>query len=151
MNAALHYDEKIFAELVRFYGETFNLPPLSAKIYAYLFFDFDRKGICFDAFVQVFAASKSSVSSNLNLLLNAKLIRDFNTINERKRFFAINDEFITIRFSEIVDKMKQELLILDEVHKFRRSTNDNAEARFEIYKELLTKNIHNIEETLHKI
>lgn len=151
MNAALQYDEKIFGELVRFYGETFNLPPLSAKIYAYLFFDFERKGICFDAFVQVFAASKSSVSSNLNLLLNAKLIRDFNTINERRRFFAINDDFITIRFSEIVDKMKQELLILDQVHRFRKNTTDCEEARFEIYKELLTKNIHNIEETLHKI
>jgi len=151
MAAALQFDEKLFGELVKFYGETFHLPPLSAKIYAYLIFDFERTGICFDEFVQVFAASKSSVSSNLNLLINARLIKDFNTINERKRFFTVNDDFISIRFTEIVNKMKQELVILDKLHEFRRQTDDSAAQRFEIYKELLNKNIKNIEETLHKI
>lgn len=147
----LHIDEEIFQDMVRFYGETFNLPPLSAKIYSYLIFDFERKGICFDDFVSIFSASKSSVSSNLNILLNAELIKDFNTINERRRLFVINDNYITIRFSAIINKMKQELLILDNLQKFRGCPNEDDVKRFQIYRQLLNKNIQTIEETLDKI
>ena len=151
MEPSLDLDKQIFREMVKFYGETLNIPPLAAKIYSYLIFDFEKKGISFDEFVQVFAASKSSVSSNLNLLLNAKLIIDFNTITERKRFFRINENYINIRFHEIISKMKQEIAILDQLHAFCKSKDEDQIQRFEIYKTLLTKNIKNIEETLHKI
>lgn len=151
MPQTLEINKDIFCEMVKFYGDTLDLPPLSAKIYAYLIFDFERKGICFDEFIEVFSASKSSVSSNLNLLLNSKLIKDFNIINERKRFFGINENYINIRFEEIINKMKQEISILDQLNEFRKSKDEEQIQRFEIYKSLLNKNIKNIEETLHKI
>lgn len=151
MNSTIEINREIFREMVKFYGETLNLPPLSAKIYAYLIFDFERNGICFEEFVEVFSASKSSVSSNLNLLLNANLIVDFNKINERKRFFMINENYMQIRFTAIIDKMKREISILDQLNEFRKSNDEKILERFEIYKSLLNKNIKNIEETLHKI
>ncbi|AYO58615.1 transcriptional regulator [Chryseobacterium sp. 6424] len=151
MPASLVIDQEIFQDLVKFYGETFQLPPLGAKIYAYVIFDFEKKGICFEEFVQVFAASKSSVSANLNLLLNAKLIKDFNTLNERKRFFVINDDFVTLRFLNIINKMKQEIVILDKLQAFWPIKDEKKQQRLESYKMLLNKNITNIEETLHKI
>lgn len=104
MNSTLKIDQELFCEMMKFYGETLNLPPLSAKIYTYLIFDFEKKGICFEEFVEVFSASKSSVSSNLNLLLNADLILDFNKFNERKRFFTINENYIQIRFTTIISR-----------------------------------------------
>ena len=134
MRQSLELNKEIFREMVKFYGETLNIPPLAAKIYAYLIFDFEKKGICFDEFVHVFEVSKSSVSANINLLLNAKLINDFNTIKERKRFFRIN-----------------EILILDQLNEFRKSKDQEEFQKFEIYRSLLIKNIKNIEETLHKI
>ena len=151
MNSTLKIDQELFCEMMKFYGETLNLPPLSAKIYTYLIFDFEKKGICFDEFVHVFAASKSSVSANINLLLNAKLINDFNTIKERKRFFRINENYINIRFEEIISKMKKEISILDQLNEFRKSKNQEELQKFKIYRSLLIKNIKNIEETLHKI
>ncbi|MBU4539305.1 MAG: transcriptional regulator [Weeksellaceae bacterium] len=151
MNSTIEINREIFREMVKFYGETLNLPPLSAKIYAYLIFDFERNGICFEEFVEVFSASKSSVSSNLNLLLNANLIVDFNKINERKRFFMINENYMYIRFTAIIDKMKREISILDKLNELRKSNDEKIIQRFEIYKSLLNKNIKNIEETLHKI
>lgn len=147
----LEINNEIFGDMVKFYSETFHLPPLAAKIYSYLIFDFDRKGISFDDFVHIFCASKSSVSANLNLLLNAKLIKDFNMINERKRLFVINEDFVNIRFSEIVDKMKQELVILKKLSDFRTSQDKSQQEKFEIYTSLLNKNIKNIEATLQKI
>lgn len=151
MISTIEIEKELYMEMVRFYGETLNLPPLSAKIYAYLIFDFERKGICFEEFVEVFSASKSSVSSNLNLLLNADLIIDFNKINERKRFFTINENYIQIRFTTIINRMKREVSILDKLNDYRNITDETVMQRFENYKSLLNKNIQNIEETLHKI
>ena len=142
MEPSLDLDKQIFREMVKFYGETLHIPPLAAKIYSYLIFDFEKKGICFDEFVQVFAASKSSVSANLNLLLNAKLIIDFNTIK---------GNYMTIRFEEIITKMKQEISIFDQLQEFCKSKDEEQIQRFEIYRKLLNRNIKNIEETLHKI
>ncbi|WP_304343687.1 GbsR/MarR family transcriptional regulator [Chryseobacterium koreense] len=144
-------DSSIFQDLVKFYGEAFHLPPLSAKIYAYLIFDFERKGICFDQFVEIFHASKSSVSSNLQHLLTSNLIKDFTPIDSRKRYFVINPNYIKIRFQEIMQKMANEIEILDKLHQFRNSDDENYNEKFEIYKSLLHKNIDNIQETLTKL
>ena len=95
-------DKEIFRDMVKFYGDVLHLPPLAAKIYSYLIFDFDRNGVSFDEVVEIFSASKSAVSSNLNLLLNLNIITDFNKIDERKRFFVMNEKYMKIRFDEII-------------------------------------------------
>ncbi|MBW8360719.1 MAG: transcriptional regulator [Kaistella sp.] len=151
MSSTVQIDQDTFQDLVKFYGETFNLPPLAAKIYAYLIFDFDKNGICFEEFVEILAASKSSVSANLNLLLNANLITDFNKIDERKRYFLINENYIVLRFEEIIEKMKREIQILDKLNSFRKTKSAETNPRFEIYKSLLNKNIVNIQDTLLKL
>ena len=144
-------DKEIFREMVKFYGAAFHLPPLAAKIYAYLIFDFDRKGVSFDEFIEIFAASKSSVSSNLNLLLNLNIINDFNKIDERKRFFVMNEKYMKIRFEEIIEKMEKELLILNNLKDFRNTTDEVALQKFEIYTNLFHKNISNIKESLNQL
>ena len=144
-------DNEIFREMLIFYGDVYHLPPLAAKIYAYLVFDFERQGVSFDKFVEVFAASKSSVSANLNLLLNLKIIKDFNKIDERKRFFVLNNDYIKIRFEEVIEKMERELLILDNIKRFRDTLSEDDLAKFEIYQNLFEKNISNIRETLEQL
>jgi DNA-binding transcriptional regulator GbsR (MarR family) len=146
----MEINKDIFQDLVKFYGDAFYLPPLSAKIYAYLIFDVKREGICFDRFVEIFHASKSSVSSNLSLLLKSGLIRDFTPIEKRKRFFVINENYIKIRFEEIIGKMRNEIEILDKLHDFLKINDVDFNQKFEIYKSLLNKNIANIQETLTK-
>jgi DNA-binding transcriptional regulator GbsR (MarR family) len=147
----MEIDKEIFREMVTFYGEAFHLPPLAAKIYAYLIFDFDRKGISFDEFVEIFSASKSSVSSSLKLLLNLNIIKDFNKIDERKRFFAMNEKYMKIRFEEIIEKMEREVLILENLKKFRNTKCEVALQKFETYTDLFKKNITNIKDTLDQL
>jgi DNA-binding transcriptional regulator GbsR (MarR family) len=144
-------DKEIFREMVKFYGDVFHLPPLAAKIYSFLIFDFDRNGVSFDEFIEIFAASKSSVSSNLNLLLNLNIISDFNKIDERKRFFVINEKHMRIRFEEIIEKMERELSILHKLKDFRKPQNDEALKKFEVYTSLFDKNISHIKETLDQL
>lgn len=144
-------EKDLFCDMVKFYGNAFHLPPLAAKIYAYLIFDFDRKGVAFDEFVEVFSASKSSVSSNLNLLLNLNIISDFIRIDERKRFFVMNEKYMQIRFAEIITKMEDELLILNKLKDFRNSNDEASLKKFEIYQNLFQNSISNIKNNLHQL
>ncbi|WHF50930.1 transcriptional regulator [Chryseobacterium gotjawalense] len=144
-------DKGLFCDLAKFYGEAFHLPPLAAKIYSYLVFDFERNGVSFDEFVEIFAASKSSISSNLNLLLNLNIITDFTKIDERKRFFVMNEKYMKIRFEEIIEKMELELLILNKLKTFRNTSDETALQKFDIYSNLFNKNITNIKDTLDQL
>lgn len=151
MKKSLEVDEKIFQDAVKFYGTILNLPPLASKIYSYLIFDFDKVGITFDEFVEVFSASKSSISTNLNLLINSELIIDVNKMDERKRYFFANDDYKKIRFEKIVQKMQDELKLLDDLKNFRKTEHKEDDERIEVYKALLNKNITNIQESLNKL
>ncbi|AZA83489.1 transcriptional regulator [Chryseobacterium lactis] len=151
MHQSIEIDEKIFQDAVKFYGTVFSLPPLASKIYSYLLFDYEKVGITFDEFVEVLSASKSSVSTSISLLLNAQLIVDHNKMDERKRYFFINDEYKKIRFEKIVQKMQDELKLLDDFNNFKKSNDDGYNERIENYKALLNKNIQNIQESLNKL
>ncbi|WP_144281620.1 transcriptional regulator [Chryseobacterium echinoideorum] len=151
MKQTLEVDKKIFQDAVKFYGTVLNLPPLASKIYSYLIFDFDKVGITFDEFVEVFSASKSSVSTSLSLLLNLQLIVDINKMDERKRYFFANDDYKRIRFEKIVQKMKDELRLMQDLKNFRKTENKEAEERNEAYKALLNKSIITIQESLNKL
>lgn len=151
MHQSIEVDEKIFQDAVKFYGTIFNLPPLASKIYAYLLFDYEKVGITFDEFVEVLSASKSSVSTSISLLLNAQLIIDHNKMDERKRYFFINDEYKKIRFEKIVQKMEDELKLLDDLNNFKKNDDNQYNERIEAYKALLYKNIENIQESLNKL
>ncbi|EJL68250.1 hypothetical protein [Chryseobacterium populi] len=151
MHQSIEVDEKIFQDAVRFYGTVFNIPPLASKIYAYLLFDYEKVGITFDEFVEVLSASKSSVSTSISLLLNAQLIVDHSKMDERKRYFFINDEYKKIRFEKIVQKMQDELKLLDDLNTFKKVKDDGYNERIEAYKVLLNKNIKNIQESLNKL
>jgi DNA-binding transcriptional regulator GbsR (MarR family) len=151
MHKSIEIDEKIFQDAVKFYGTVFNLPPLASKIYAYLLFDYEKAGITFDEFVEVLSASKSSVSTSISLLLNAQLIVDHNKMDERKRYFFINDEYKRIRFEKIVQKMQDELKLLDDLDQFKKNHDDGYNEKIEAYKALLNKNIINIQESLNKL
>jgi DNA-binding transcriptional regulator GbsR (MarR family) len=151
MKKSLEVDEKIFQDAVKFYGTVLNLPPLASKIYSYLIFDFDKVGITFDEFVEVFSASKSSVSTSINLLLNAELIIDINKMDERKRYFFANDDYKKIRLEKIVQKMQDELKLMEDLKNFRKTEHKEDDERIEVYKALLNKSISNIQESLNKL
>lgn len=144
----IELDKDLFCEMVKFYGKAYNLPPLAAKIYSYLIFDFERKGVPFDEFVDVFSASKSSVSTSLNLLQNLNIINDFNKIDERKRFFVMNEQFMKIRFEEIIAKMESELTIITKLKDFRKITDEESLKKYKIYRDFFQNNIKNIKSTI---
>ncbi|MDO5615234.1 MAG: transcriptional regulator [Cruoricaptor ignavus] len=149
MQKNLEIDETIFQNMVKFYGEIYNLPPLSAKIYAYLYFDFERKGLTFDELVDDFCASKSSISTSLQHLMNAKLINDISKIDERKRYFLINCDYVKIRFENIVSKLSREIQIIEDLEQFRRKKSIEPCGKLDVYRSLLERSTKDIQETIN--
>lgn len=78
-------------ELIEMFGIHFernhNLPPLGARILATLILDGCRCGITFEDLVERLGASKSSVSTNLNLLQNLGKITYYTLPGDRKKYF----------------------------------------------------------------
>ncbi|SFH77701.1 GbsR/MarR family transcriptional regulator [Halpernia frigidisoli] len=153
MVKTLEIDDQIFHKLVNFSMNNFQLPPLAAKIYAYLTFDFEMNGVSFEELVEDLKASKSSISSNLEILLKSKYITTLNKIDERKRYFTLNPDYVKIRFGGIIDRLEREVDILEDLQVLVKSRKVEENSSFyinkmDIYTELLKSNIIQCTNTL---
>lgn len=144
-------NKDIYRDLADFYGEVFHLPPLAAHINSYLIFDFDRTGITFEELVETFSASKSSVSSSINLLLGLNLIKTIKRADERRRYFITNDDFVRIRLQELVERMQREIELLEQLKIFKNTVDEESNQRFMIYRTLLNNSIENIKSSLRQL
>src|SRR5690606_9360722 len=65
----------------------YHLPPLASRILGTLIVDCCKYGMTFEALVEKMNASKSSVSTNLNLLLKMGKITYYTVSGDRKKYF----------------------------------------------------------------
>lgn len=111
-------------ELIEMFGihfETFhNLPPLGSRIFATLILDACRCGITFEDLVEQTGASKSSVSTNLNLLLKLNKITYYTLPQDRKKYFKPSP--FSERFSNYMKMIEFEKVILDKMIAYREQT-----------------------------
>lgn len=96
--------------LVEMFGVHFekywNFSPLSGRILGCLIVWNDAKGLTFDDLVSTLGASKSSVSTNLNLLLKIGKIEYYTFPGDRKKYY---------RPSSFSDRMQNHLqMVIDE-------------------------------------
>jgi len=111
-------------ELIEMFGihfETFhNLPPLGSRIFATLILDACRCGITFEDLVEQTGASKSSVSTNLNMLLKLGKITYYTLPQDRKKYFKPSP--FSERFSNYMRMIEFEKVILDKMLSYREKT-----------------------------
>lgn len=101
-------EEKEKKELIEQFGIHFNkyrdLPPLTARIMGILIVSCRKEGITFQDLVTQTDASKSSVSTSLNHLLELGKITYYNLPDDRKKYF---------RPKRLIDRMDSHLRVLD--------------------------------------
>ena len=86
--------------------ENFGLTPMQGRIVAYFTIS-DTPEKTFDELVKYFDASKSSISSSLNFLLEKKII-DYRTVSaKRRRYFFITDSFFRIYFEKVIENVAE--------------------------------------------
>jgi len=147
--------KELIEEFAAHYIEAYGLPPLAAKIYAFLLLDCKREGKTFDELVEVFNVSKSSVSNSLHLLSQHKHIEQFNKMDQRKRLYRVSPEHIILRLKKIHSFLIREKYLSE---KYKCYRDDNLEQLNEInlkgaqiYSEHLNKCIAQMSETVEKL
>ena len=99
--------EELIEDLGIHFESLFELPPLAARIYALLLLS-TRSGVSFEEITQSLASSKSSVSTNIKLLLETKRITFVTKKGDRKRYFKPSPQFLCLRVEESLEKLNKE-------------------------------------------
>lgn len=145
---------KLIEELGLFFERRHQLPPLASRMYAIVVLSSDD-GFSFDEMVNMTRASKSSVSTNLNLLIQLKFIDFYTKPGDRKRYFRSPGNFLKNMLNEHYDEISLELALLEKVNRFNRDHNpmqfkEKNVIRL-IFQHYLEVQKANIEDTLKKI
>jgi len=111
-------------ELVELFGVYFqdahHLPPLGSRILATLILDSCGNKISFEDLVERMGASKSSVSTNLNLLLKIGKISYYTLPGDRKKYYKCTP--FSERFDNYLKMIDAEKKIIDKMHAYREKT-----------------------------
>lgn len=109
-------------ELIESFGVHFehiyNIPPLAGRILSTLIIDGCKFGLTFEQLVELMQASKSSVSTNLNLLLKTNRIEYFTLVGDRKKYFKAAP--LSQRLKNYLTLIDEEKTLLDQLKQYRQ-------------------------------
>ncbi|RXQ96231.1 MarR family transcriptional regulator [Ancylomarina salipaludis] len=100
-----------------------NLPPIAARIFASLFVN-KGDGTTFDELVNFLSASKSTISTNIQLLTNRGMLTFFTKPGDRKKYFILSPESLLARVDEELIQYRMEYQIVKEIIDFREEINE---------------------------
>lgn len=128
-------------ELIEKFGIHFetvmHLSPLGSRILAMLILDACSRKFTFEDIVEITGASKSSVSTNLNLLLKMGKISYFTLPGDRKKYFRPSG--FSERFENYLKMINFEKDIMERMLYYRRQNMVCQEEQFELEKTLAYK------------
>lgn len=135
------------------YERFFNIPPLAARILGTLIIDGCKSGLTFEALVTILQASKSSISTNLNLLLKMEKINYFTITGDRKKYFKAVP--LSQRLENYLTLVNNEKKIIDTLINFRKKNKTCIQEEINLqnsyaYKEHMLKAEELLIETIHK-
>ena len=139
-------------ELIEMFGihfeHQYNISPLAARILGVLIIDGCKSGVTFEELVTKMKASKSSISTNLNLLQKMDLINYFTVSGDRKKYFKAAP--LSERLKNYLNLIDSEKLLVEKIITYREKniscTQENINLQNSYaYKEHLIK----VEEVLN--
>ena len=111
-------------ELIEMFGihfeSIYQIPPLAGRILGLLVIEGCKSGLTFEYIVEKLGASKSSISTNLNLLLKTEKVIYFTIPCDRKKYFK--SAALSIRLSNYLKFLESENYITDRIFEYRQKT-----------------------------
>lgn len=101
------------------FEKMYNIPPLASRILGTLIIDGCKSGLTFDELVLKMQASKSSVSTNLNLLLKMEKINYFTIAGDRKKYFKAAP--LSQRLKNYQNLVNDEKVLMEKIVNYRKS------------------------------
>lgn len=125
----LDLEKKLLVEEMGVYFETCDtLSPLSSRIFAYLALTLED-GVSFEELQEALEASKSSISTNLQLLQSMGRIGYCTRPGDRKRYFKIDDEQIINRLEDKIETWNHEKNLHKKVLDYKRKAQETLDSK----------------------
>lgn len=99
-----------------------DLAPLAARIYATLLIS-SNEGLTFDEIIETVQASKSTVSNNLNILLQLNYVEYFTKPGNRKRYFKTSQFYVKNALEQYMALLEKEFNIINRVDTYNQKNN----------------------------
>ncbi|MGS2763371.1 GbsR/MarR family transcriptional regulator [Sinomicrobium sp. M5D2P9] len=112
-------------ELGVYFEKNEAFSPLSARIFSIMVLT-GAGGVTFEELLEKLEASKSSVSTNLQLLQSQGKITYFTKTGDRKRYFKIAPDQMLVRLDEKIEQWKKEKQLLQKVHCYKTKYMQNS-------------------------
>ncbi|KGO84814.1 hypothetical protein Q765_19575 [Flavobacterium rivuli WB 3.3-2 = DSM 21788] len=144
-------------ELIEMFGVHFenvhHLPPLGSRILATLIIDTCSRKTTFEDIIELTGASKSSVSTNLNLLLKIGKITYYTLPGDRKKYYKPSP--FSERFDNYMKMIAFEKQIIDRMVHYREVHRGCPEEELELqrtrtYKEHVLQMEEILQSTINK-
>lgn len=146
--------KKLIEEIGVHFEKVHQIPPLAARINALMILC-PKSGHTFEDIVETTQASKSSVSTNLNLLLQRGSVEYFTKTGERKRYFRASKNYLKITLQENESKLSEALTLLEKMTAFNCKHNKQKQKMHEefgkLYKNYLESHCQNLRRTIEKM
>ena len=104
------------------FENNYRLAPVAARIFSYIVLN-GRSGTTFDDLVANLGASKSTISTHLNNLLALKKIVYFTKPGDRKKYFIINEDSISLSIDEMIESWVRQRELHIEIKDYKQSLN----------------------------
>lgn len=134
--------------------EAQQFSPLASRIYALVLLA-PIKGYSFEDVVELSKSSKSSVSTNLKLLLESGVLEYFTKPGERKRYFRLSQNYLEVSLNKLKNRVAAELSLFYKIDSFNSEYNTSKYEKHKkighLYKKYLEAHHENLEATINEM
>lgn len=153
MQSCSEKKQKLVERIGIHFEKKMGITPLAARILGLLILS-PSEDFTFDDVTKITCASKSSISTNINLLLQLRSIEYFTKPGDRKRYFRASKNHLEIALKDTLNKVKADLEIIDLIYQFNKVSEKELEHKHQVrllYKEYLNNQQNNLKKTIEKI
>ncbi|ADF50654.1 MAG: transcriptional regulator [Zunongwangia sp.] len=146
--------KKLIEEVGLHFEKAKQMSPLAARIYAIMILS-PYDGHTFDEILEMTCASKSSVSTQLNLLLQLKKVEYFTKSGDRKRYFRASKSYLINTLKEDLERVKEEIALINKITEFNSLYNQHKYEEHGVisvlFRAYLIKQQGNMKDTIEKM
>ncbi len=145
---------KLIEEVGLHFEKNHQLAPLASRIYATMILS-PSDGHTFEEIMMITDASKSSVSTQLNLLMQTKKVDYFKKPGDRKRYFRASKTYLKNTLKEYLEDISEEIKLMEKIIEFNSTHNTE---KFErnghipiLFKDYLIAQQENLENAIQRV
>jgi len=114
--------EELIEDLGVHFEGLYHLPPLACRIYSILILN-GYDGMTFDQLMGQTEASKSSVSTSINLLIQTDKVDYFTKAGDRKRYFRNRKNHLKLRLGNYKNLIEREIELFGKTSAYLKAFN----------------------------